>query len=735
MALRTIHINGFKSFAEDTKIHFYHPVTAIVGPNGSGKSNVADAIRFALGEQSMKSLRGGKGEDLIFNGSHKVSRKNRAHVSLTFDNSGKIFDYDASEVELQRLVHRDGVNEYLVNSAKTRLKDKMELIASANIGPTGHHMITQGEADKFVTATPTERRLLIEDALGLNIYKLRRREAELKMEKTVSKLKEVSKLVWEIEPIVKALANEVERLETLKSKETTLVKMYGEMFFLWQKHLVTESLRLENLIADLKAQQETVKIEINDLAERASENQTLTDEEVQLGVKKKKQLEEQSEIQVSITEYRTEIGRIDGELKQLDHQLSRQNVKLSQISNQPQISSLSVALHDVSRLHDEVQSSASLLAAKQAEQKFYTLCVGDDKTNQSNSSESNQIQNEINHLQNEINSLSNKRNEKEIKLRSFETELERCIELVNNLDNEIRGASSDRLESVRELEKKRARQQELLNKLQEAQVGLQELDNDRGHFKARKHKISSLHGASVLETTEVGMAAGESVEARLRDTKRQVLRLEAQLEDVDISSLPELRNDLEVEGARLTHLQSERYDVEQSMAKTKELVGELTNQIELKIEIGLTEVNKNLERFFRILFGGGSCLLRSVRDGDKPGVDIELQLPYKRIKSVHALSGGERSLASLAILFGITLLSPPPFVVLDETDAALDEANSRRYAKLIRELSEHTQLILITHNRETMTFADELYGVTMGSDGVSRLLSVTLRDADSIVAS
>src|SRR3990167_9587301 len=169
--LKRLELAGFKSFAKKTELHFKTQVTGIVGPNGSGKSNVAEAFRFALGEQSIKSMRGKRGEDLIWNGSTEISRSNRATVKLVFDNSSgdetgskKLFNIDFDEVIIERVVNRDGSNEYFLNGSLVRLKDVIELLSEAHIGASGHHIISQGEADKILSANIKERKEMIEDA-------------------------------------------------------------------------------------------------------------------------------------------------------------------------------------------------------------------------------------------------------------------------------------------------------------------------------------------------------------------------------------------------------------------------------------------------------------------------------------------------------------------------------------------------------------------------------------------
>jgi chromosome segregation protein len=153
MRLTSIELSGFKSFARKTALEFSTSITSVVGPNGSGKSNIAESFRFVLGEQSMKSMRGRRGEDMIWNGSAAVPRGSRAGVKLVFDNSDRALNLDFDQVTLERVVHRDGVNEYLLNGSQVRLRDISELLAQANIGASGHHIISQGEADHILTSS------------------------------------------------------------------------------------------------------------------------------------------------------------------------------------------------------------------------------------------------------------------------------------------------------------------------------------------------------------------------------------------------------------------------------------------------------------------------------------------------------------------------------------------------------------------------------------------------------
>ncbi|MEK7090855.1 MAG: AAA family ATPase, partial [Patescibacteria group bacterium] len=230
MYLKRLEISGFKSFARPTALQFPSRVTAIVGPNGSGKSNCAEAMRWVLGEQSMKTLRSKKGEDLIFAGSATEPRMSKAQVVLVFDNSRKHFDVEFDEAAIGRRVFRDGENEYLLNGSPTRLKDTAELLAGVGIGPSQHNIISQGESDRILYVSSAERKEMIEEALGLKVYHLKYEEAERKLEKSEENIKQAEGLRKEIQPHVKFLKNQVEKFERATSIRRELEEKFCAYF-------------------------------------------------------------------------------------------------------------------------------------------------------------------------------------------------------------------------------------------------------------------------------------------------------------------------------------------------------------------------------------------------------------------------------------------------------------------------------------------------------------------------
>src|SRR3989338_1005961 len=236
--LTSLELSGFKSFAEPTTLAFPSRITAIVGPNGSGKSNMAEAIRWVLGEQSMKALRGKKGEDLIWNGSpHSASsghagvpRMGKASVTLRFDNADGKIALDFDEVAVSRKIFRDGMNEYFLNDSHVRLKDIVELIARLGLGETKHNIIGQGEVDRMLLSSPLERRDMLEEALGLRVYQLKKNETERKLNATEENLRQAELLLREIKPHLTFLRSQAKKADMRGAVEAEL-RMFERIYF------------------------------------------------------------------------------------------------------------------------------------------------------------------------------------------------------------------------------------------------------------------------------------------------------------------------------------------------------------------------------------------------------------------------------------------------------------------------------------------------------------------------
>lgn len=289
MYLKRLELHGFKSFADKTILEFQPGVTLVVGPNGSGKSNITDAIRWVLGEQSAKSLRGGKMEDVIFAGSERRKSLGMAEVSLTIDNSSGTFPLDFNEITVTRRLYRSGESDYLINKVPCRLKDVHELFMDTGVGKEGFSMIGQGRVEEILMARPEERRAILEDAAGIIKYRYRKKEAAKKLDETQQHLLRIEDLLLELRSQEAPLAQQAEeaRQYQIYKKELDQLEMgmiTGEIRIAREK-LTQIQTDLEQVQQELlmhktgfisaRSEEEGIRLEMDRLSEALSQLQSL----------------------------------------------------------------------------------------------------------------------------------------------------------------------------------------------------------------------------------------------------------------------------------------------------------------------------------------------------------------------------------------------------------------------------------------------------------------------------
>ncbi|MBX4197991.1 hypothetical protein KW782_01510 [Candidatus Parcubacteria bacterium] len=747
MYLKSLEIQGFKSFAKKAVLEFNVPITSIVGPNGSGKSNVAEAFRFVLGEQSIKSMRGKRGEDLIFNGGKSMSRQNRASVKVIFDNSKRELHIDFDEVSLERVVHRDSANEYFINGSLVRLKDIIELLAGAHIGASGHHIISQGEADKILNANLRERREMIEDALGLKIYYYKRQESERKLDKTQENLKQVYSLRKEIAPHIRFLQKQVEKVEKAREMRSQLVTLYQDYFRREEVYIKYEKERLEKA----RIEPEKRRQELDEAAARAravlerSKNKDGQSQEL-LSLESKL-----SEVRKERDEIMRETGRIEGQISAEERIIKKQR-ELAQ-SDEAKV----VHLREVESVAETIYKQVTQAETEENSSTLKEIVRGigsllrefilknKDSTTNGGIAESEQ---ELMVLRAEKERLSQKLSaaqEIELDLNKQYKELQSAIELEKDTNRD----------AEKTVFKIMAEQNELHGVIHALQAGQEKLQVIEADFKRELQEAATLAGRAVLDFAHL-TAEFESDRHAQDERRKNIERIKIRLEDAGGAGGEDVMKEYDETKSRDEFLAREIEDLEKSAETLRVLIKDLDEKLTVEFKLGVEKINKQFQEFFALMFGGGSASLTVVKEekkrkksdyelelGDEEtpafpeatdeateeGIDINVSLPQKRIKGLMMLSGGERALTSIALLFAISQVNPPPFIILDETDAALDEANSRKYGDMIENLSKYSQLILITHNRETMSRAGVLYGVTMSSEGFSKLLSIKFDEA------
>jgi chromosome segregation protein len=736
MRLTALELTGFKSFAKKTKLLFEAPITAVVGPNGSGKSNIAEACRWVLGEQSLKSLRGRRGEDFIWNGSG-TGRANRAGVSVSFDNHDHKFPLDYDEVTIGREVHRDGTNVYTINGSPVRLRDITTLLNAVSIGASGYHIMSQGEADRILSANGVERRQMIEDALGLKIYQSQILESERKLEKTQINLREVELLRREIAPHLRFLKKEMEKIERSQSLRAELKRRCLEYFSAEKRYLINERQVVEKVSAGPRIKLAGITARLEALAQEKGSAHTdspLADKLRGLDDHLRRLAEERNEINRTV-------GRLEGQVEAWESVSQSKGEEMVAKSEVAILANeLEATLAGAGALDDLGQLRAVLVKVAELGQRLKAL-GGNSDVNQ-----------------------SRERNEALEKLKS---EREKLNQKLTALADEFVKLEAERKTARNVWEQERETRQGAEREIFELKLKQAECQTERAAFAAREETLARDEARFQIELDEAVLLtdrellrfaelvpAGEMADREKQEAnRRQIERLKIQLEDMGVENR-EVATEHQQVSERDAFLARETEDLVRSIASLQLVLIDLKQKCAVEFDQGLEKISQQFQEFFAILFDGGTASLLLTIDrrsrGDEEdtlagdnnkeadedsdqeeirGVEVSVTLPRKRIKGLEMLSGGERALTSIALLFAMSQVNPPPFLILDETDAALDEANSRRYGEMVETLAQHSQLILITHNRETMSHAGVIYGVTMGSDGISRLLSIKLDQA------
>lgn len=764
MFLKSLELSGFKSFAKKTALEFKTPITAIVGPNGSGKSNVAEAFRFVLGEQSIKSMRGKRTEDLIWNGSKETPKSNRAHVKLVFDNTpgasqdgNRLFDVDFDEVVLERVIHRDASSEYHLNGSPSRLKDIFEMLSGAHIGASGHHIISQGEADRILSVNFRERKTMVEDALGLKMYQYKKEESLRKLEKTQENLDRAESIRRELKPHLKFLEKQVAKLAKARELSEMLTRDYKEYFAREKTYLTHEKARIEDELKPKEAHMKRLEKEIGDAREelqRLARKDTTSDALLE-GEKKLRELRAEKDLKVR------EAGRVEGEIATLKTIIAREEKRQNEDAHRtvPFSSVSGITSKLLSHISDALMLSDPT-ALKSALSEMKALVTGFIETVSGSARSSNE---ELADMHGQLEDLEKEKTKLDAEVARFESQEKEHEQSYKKVQTDIEADMYSGREMERKIFSLSNEQQEIRVEVQQLTGALQALSLEEEEFKRELMEAGALAGVEAIRFDDVLRALTQSPSPEDRKEqlarKKEIERMKIRLEEAGSAGGEDVMKEYEEVSQRDAFLEKEVADLLASAEALKLLIADLEVTLAREFQDGVKKINEQFSEFFALMFGGGTASLEVVREvrrvrkdsdleemfeGGMPeeadadvekvheGVEIHVSLPRKKIHGLEMLSGGERALTSIALIFAMSQVNPPPFIILDETDAALDEANSRRYGDMIENLAAKTQLILITHNRETMSRAGVLYGVTMGHDAVSQLLSVSFTEAVAV---
>ncbi len=583
MRLKSLELTSFKSFAKKTALEFQSPITCVVGPNGSGKSNVVEAIRFVLGEQSMKSMRGKGGIDLIFKGSKNLAKSSRAAVSIYIDNKDKIFrleneggekinlNYDT--ITISREVFADGLNKYSLNGTEVRLKDIMALLASVNIGSSGHQIISQGEADRILNASLKERREMIEDALGLKIYQYKIKESERKLERTEGNMKEVSLLRREIAPHLKFLKGQVEKFA--KAKE-----MKDELLALYLEYLKYESVYLESEKANLTAEKHKISKEL------ASIFGKIGDEENENSAKESdsenKNKEELRNLERKIAEIRNLKSEVERKLGRIEGMLEMQGKNPNESHKSGNVSVPEDELHNfLTEAHEYLEEAMYMDVLENIApilRKIKDILDRFARTAGSASSKPNAPK--------DFSGLENAKKEIMLEMEKLTEEEKKVAHSIELLKNEI----ASNLEAGRDKERAKfelkVRNQELSSTLSLTALKEENLAREAVAFENEVKEGEVLVGYEISDYKKF-----EGVESPDRhsqeDKRKKIERIKIKLEDIGAGGSDELMKEFNEISERDVFLAKEMEDLGKSIESLRTLMLDLKEKIDIEFRDGV----------------------------------------------------------------------------------------------------------------------------------------------------
>ena len=726
MQLKHIKLAGFKSFVDPTRISFPTNMVAVVGPNGCGKSNIIDAVRWVLGELSAKNLRGDSMSDVIFNGSEQRKPSGQCSIELLFDNSsGKVGgEYAAfNEISVKRVMTRDSQSSYFINNTKCRRKDVQDIFLGTGLGPSSYAIIEQGMVSSLVSAKPEELRTHIEEAAGVSKYRERRKETESRIKKTKENLSRVNDIRDEIGRLIRRLESQAKAADRYKDYKNQEKEKELNVAILFSLDARDKRDLLNNNLAALQKDESVKESEVS--VKQAKLDQYKTEHESVLS--------KYEDAQKKFYEVGSEIARFEQNLqnirttkdnttRELERVKAAYEDALEKASDFENLSPKEKALH----LIDEIISKISIpeIKSKAEQLKDILLSIFNIVLKQSKEI-SDEYLNQQENLETELKKTT--QNSKEIS-----TKLQELIETSASAEAELNSIRKDQQEvdaEIRRLENEKSVSLLDLKAIQEKITNTKiEISSHSVHLENSSKRISE-SGIDIndIDRSNYQDLSIEELQSELETIRSKIIRLGA----INLAAPDEIAE----ERKRKDELDKQNEDLEEALEKLNKAISQIDKETKEKFIESFNAVNKRLKSIFPIMFGGGNAEL-SLTDNSylNAGVKLMARPPGKKNSSLSQLSGGEKAMTALALVFALFELNPAPFCLLDEVDAPLDDLNTSRFINMVEEMSKKIQFIFITHNKVSMEKSDHLMGVTMQEAGVSRVVSVDVNQAVEFAA-
>jgi len=764
MHLKSITLKGFKSFPERTELEFSPGVSVIVGPNGCGKSNITDAVLWALGEQSPLAVRGQSMQDVIFAGGRDRGARSAAEVEVVIDNSDGAAGSEFSEISVSRRLDRNGEGGYRLNGARCRLADVTEALSDASLGHQMHSVIGQGKVEEIVLSKPRERRLLIEEAAGLGKHRRRRRRAQLKIERTRSNLDRALDVEREARSRLRPLRQQANAAETharLERQSLELqLRLLGDRLTAGGGDLAAAEEEARAARADRdaiearlgKANERRSAVEER-LAERDRERTAVWAEltalraaHERLGARTEAIAAREAELAGAVERRRASLGALAAEL--------RASERDAEAAIARELEAARAALGEASLAIAAAAEAGGVEARLEA---LAAVRTGSERATRS--------------ARRAEDLLGHRRQDSLERRIEAEAELAATLASLCTALAAARDAVGARAATVEERVVGAREGDELALELRECSRAEAEL---HGELRLVGERVTGaeVRAAGLRDRREEAEAEWERIVARLElepapdpvaldDEERssaeasieRLIRRREQLGPVN----PLAEGEYEAAKQHVAELEGQREDLERALDELGRLIRQTDREIAAAFEETFKAAGDNFSDLIEHMFPGGSGRLRLVEEprparvlggadagdvgggeADEPdaatdeevdrdpaetaGVEIEVTPAGKATRRLSLLSGGEKSLVALAFVFSVFLARPSPFYILDEVEAALDDANIDRFLQLVRRFSDRAQFVIVTHQKRTMDAADVLYGVSM-KDGATKVVS------------
>lgn len=767
MYLKNIYLRGFKSFGTKSSLIFEQGISIIVGPNGSGKSNIVDAISWVLGEQSPKSLRSTSMGDVIFKS--KNEELAIAEVSLVFDNTDRVLPVEFAEVKFTRRVYIKGGSEYFINSSPCRLTDIQDLIAESGIGKGLYTIISQGQVNNVILYKPADRKHIIDEIIGVSRHKIRRDKSRAKLDLVEGDINRINDLLHEVKRTMDPLAIEAQKSkiffdlsQEMKNQEVSLfITNINNLNRKWdEENRVSEKNSSEVIETDKKVQIiNAQKKEFESMFYEEKDNYNkLEDKNYSFNLLDSQLSNIKSMILNQKTSVETIINMINFAVNDISNAFNNKNIPESenqgvQVVEKKEVEKTIEKIDEILKLIDEFFSNAqewakeSFLKDVKGFREIITseLCliknmfVSVSGSPKDTGNEDIKVavlpENKIN-IEDRLNRLKEIKGYAQSNIANLNLLLKNSIGLLDvskKIKNEISLKLNREKEASNSGQLKLSRYFDELNKLSSRKHFL-ENEIYRSNLKKEqiKEKVKDL---SIKIFDEYNMSVDyimknfkpsenvEMCESKVRQLRGELVKYR--------NVNPNAHMEYEKVKERFEFLDNQKNDLNESRKSLEKLIIELNQKIREYFNEKFNEINENFKYYFKILFplGEGEILLTDIDEaGDDFGIDIKADTGNNKSVSLQLLSGGEKALVSIAYLFSIFAVNSSPFYIFDEIDAALDDANLVRFLTLAKIFALGRQIIMITHQKKTMEAADIIYGFTMQSNGVTKIVSEKIKD-------